>query len=86
MIEELYNLLWNALIFNCPTDTGFMSTNIYLYDYGEYYSIKIETHYAQFVNYNRQRTPKEVANFHWVERTIKQVAEMTGANIQYEIA
>jgi len=85
MIEQFQAVLHDALILNCPTDTGYMSTNIYLYDYGEYWLIKIDTFYAQYVNYNRQRTPKEQANYKWVEYTVNQVANQFGVNVQMEV-
>ena len=85
MIEQFQSVLHNALILACPTDTGRMSTNIFLYDYGDYFSFRVEVFYAVYVNYNRQRTPKEQANYQWVEKTIRRVAEMFGANVTIEI-
>lgn len=86
MIEQLQASIQDALIYNCPTDTGFMSTNIYLYDYGEYWLIRIATTYAQAVNYRRvPRSPKEEKNKHWVERTVMAVANQYGANVIVEV-
>lgn len=84
MMEQFISILHNALILACPTDTGRMSTNIYMNDYGEYFSFRVEVFYAQYVNYNRQRTPKEQANYKWVEKTIMRVAEMFGATVTIE--
>lgn len=78
--------LYYLLIERCPVDTGNMRTNIYLYDYGDYYKLSIETYYASYVNYNRQRTPKEQANYHWVEDTVKEWSLTTGGNIEYDIS
>ena len=41
--------------------------------------------YARDVNYNRQRSAKEVRNYKWIEATIKQVAKVIGGNVIYEL-
>jgi hypothetical protein len=85
VIEQFQTVLQAKLQEVCPVDTGNMSTNIYLYDYGTYYSIKIQTFYAQWVNENKRRGPKEIANYHWVQRVIKEVAVMFGATVELEV-
>ena len=85
MIESFVMDLQDKLVENCPVDKGNMKTNIYLYDFGTYWRISIEVFYAQYVNYNRQRGPKEIANFHWVEKYIREVATKYGANVELEI-
>ena len=85
MIVYFQNELQARLQADCPVDTGNMKTNIYLYDYGTYFSIKIQVFYAQWVNYNRQRGSKEIANFHWVERVIRETAYKFGADVELEV-
>lgn len=81
-----YELLYSMLLANCPVDTRNMVTNIILSDFGDYQEININVEYAQAVNYNRQRGPKEIKNYKWVERVIKQWAEIVGGNIEYELS
>ena len=83
-------LLYTMLLANCPVDTRNMITHITIKYYEGYVIIEIAApskygDYAKHVNYNRKRSPKEVRNYEWVERTIKQWAEITGGNIQYEL-
>jgi len=85
MTDEIM-ALYQMLIANCPVDTGNMKTNIYLYDVGEYAKIKIETSYASYTNYNRQRGHKEIANYHWVEEVIKQWSLNMGGNVNDELS
>jgi len=86
MIDTFAADLQDALIAQCPTDTGFMSTNIYIYDFATYWQISIETSYANPVNYREKpRSPKEEANKHWVERTIIETAQKYGANVELEV-
>jgi len=85
MIQQFQSVLQARLQEKSPVDTGNMKTNIYLYDFGTYYSIKIQTFYAQWVNENKQRGPKEIANFHWVQRVIKEVAAQFGATVDLEV-
>lgn len=40
------------------------------------YTGKKDGNYASAVNYNKQRSVKEVANYKYVERNIKQVAQL----------
>ena len=82
MIEQLVSDLYDKLIMSCPVDTGEMQTSISLSDYGDYYQIDINVFYAQYVNYNRQRTSKERKNYKWVERVIEEVGQMYGAVIE----
>jgi hypothetical protein len=94
MEEQYYNLLYTTLLANCPVDTGNMITNIRQEDMGDYYVITISApkktktgdyNYAKDVNYNKQRSAKEVRNFKWVERTIQQVSEIIG-EVQNELS
>ena len=84
-MNDFVNTLYSILLANCPVDTRYMVTHIFIYDYGEYSELRIEVDYAKAVNYNRQRTEKEAHNFHWVERSIQQACEIHGANIEWEI-
>jgi len=96
MEEEFYYLLYTTLLANCPVDTKNMVTHITLEDAGDYWKISISGpseseargyyDYAKAVNYNLQRTAKEARNYEWIERTIKQVSEIVGGNIQYELS
>lgn len=91
MGEEFYMLVYTTLLANCPRDTGNMVTNISLEDNGDSWKIVISGpranyDYAKAVNYNRQRGPKEIRNFHWVERVLRQVAEVYGGNVEYELS
>lgn len=94
MENQFYQLLYTTLLANCPVDTGNMVANITLEDMGDYWLITVsgpkktkkgDDDYAKYVNYNRQRTPKEAKNYKWVERTIQQVAELIG-EVQYELS
>lgn len=87
MIEQYYNLLYTTLLANCPVDTGNMVSNISQEDMGDYFIITISGpkktksgvyDYAKSVNYNEQRSAKEVKNYKWVEKTIQQVSEIIG--------
>jgi len=96
MFEQFYYLLYTTLLANCPVDSGNMLSNIVLEDFGDYWKIIIsgpqelnsgEFHdYARDVNYNQQRTAKEARNYMWIERTIKQVAEIMGGEVRYELS
>jgi hypothetical protein len=91
MNGNFYYLLYTALLANCPRDTGNMVSNITLEDMGDYWNINIsgptDTYdYARAVNYNPQRTPKEARNYMWVEKTIRQVAEVLGEEVNYELS
>lgn len=95
MEEQFYYLLYTTLLANCPVDTGNMVANIVLEDYGDYYKITVSGpselssgefyDYAQAVNYNQKRSAKEARNYEWIERTIKQVTEIIGGEIKYEL-
>jgi len=91
MVEEFYMLVYTTLLANCPVDSRNMVTHITLEDYGDHWKIVIsgpraDYDYAKAVNYNRQRGPKEVRNYHWVERTLRQISEVVGGNVQYELS
>jgi len=96
MEEHFYYLLYTTLLANCPVDSGNMVANITLEDFGDYWKISIsgpqynnsgDFHdYARDVNYNLQRTAKEARNFEWIERTIRQVSEIMGGSVQYELS
>jgi hypothetical protein len=90
MEEQFYYLLYTTLKANTPIDTGNMYNNIRLDDMGDHWKITISGpkgsyDYAKDVNYNRQRSPKEVRNYKWVERTVKQVSEIIG-EVKYELS
>ncbi len=93
-----YYLLWSNLVAMCPYDTGNMQSNIKLYDYGDYWEIEITApneksgDYAKDVNYalkakrdGRAPKGKEIHNYMWVERTIKQTAESISGSVSYEL-
>jgi hypothetical protein len=91
MGEEFYMLVYTTLLANCPVDTRNMLNNISLEDYGDYWKIVISGpragyDYAKAVNYNRQRGPKEIRNYQWVERVLQQISEVVGGNVQYELS
>jgi FlaG/FlaF family flagellin (archaellin) len=95
MERDFYYVLYTTLLANCPVDTGNMVSNITLEDYGDYWKITISGpryssqgffDYAKSVNYNPQRTPKEARNYQWVERVIKQVSEVIGGSVEYELS
>ena len=96
MEDQFYHLLYTTLLANCPVDSGNMAANITLEDYGDYWLIKIAGpqelkdggfhDYARDVNYNLQRTAKEARNYEWVERTIKQVSQIIGGEVKYELS
>jgi len=89
--ENFHFVLLQILLANCPVDTRNMVSNISLEDHGDYYTIQITAinngyDYARAVNYNPQRTPKEIKNFMWVERSIKQACEVIGSAMKYELS
>lgn len=91
MTGDFYYLLYTALLANCPKDTRNMVSHITLTDMGDYWDINISGprggyDYARAVNYNPQRTPKEARNYMWVERTIKQVCNVLGEEVNYELS
>lgn len=95
-MENFYYALYSILIANCPFDYSkrvgdHMKYNITLEDYGDFWRITVsgpglKYDYAAAVNYNQQRGPKEIKNYHWIERAIQQAAEVSGANINYELS
>lgn len=92
MERDYYYVLYTTLLANCPVDTRNMVTHITLEDFGDYWKITISGpradgyDYAKAVNYNPQRTPKEVRNYMWIERTIRQVSEVIGGSVAYELS
>ena len=85
-MSVIYNLIYTKLLAKCPKDTWNMVNNISFLDYGDYVEIKIDVEYAEAVNYNRQRGAKEIKNYHWVERVIRQVSEVIGGKVEYELS
>lgn len=88
-MNELY-LLYTMLLENCPVDTRNMISHITINYFDGYCEIKIEApsnsgDYARYVNYNQQRSAKEIQNFKWVERTLEQWSNIVGGNIEYEL-
>ena len=81
-----FNLLYTTLLANCPYDTGNMLRHIKIVNAPGYYKVIISGpsksgDYANKVNYGN----KNSKNYHWVERTCKQVAEIIGDTVKYEI-
>lgn len=85
-----YNLL-QVLYPTCPYDTGNMLSHIVLSETPEYFIIKINAPTAKGYDYaiavnealcaqyqGRTRSIKEERNYHWVQRAIKQAAQLTG--------
>ena len=95
--NSFYYLLWSNLVAMCPVYTRNMQRNIMLYDYGDYWEIEITApsdngDYAKDVNYalkakrdGRAPKGKEIHNYMWIERTIKQTAESTSGSVSYEL-
>lgn len=86
----MVNLLYTMLLENCPVDTRNMISHITINYYGSYTEIKVSApsrygDYAKHVNYNRQRTPKEASNYKWIEKTLREWAQITGGTIDYEL-
>lgn len=95
MDGTFYDLLYTALLANCPRDTGNMVTNIEHNDYGDYWEIIISgprNGYDYALDVNEQQgmvktgPNKGKNNYHWVERTIRQVAEVLGVEVNYELS
>lgn len=84
--KEFIDTLYSKLLATCPVDSTNMVTHIFLYDYGPYQEIRIETDYAKAVNdREKPRSAKEAHNKHWVERAIQAASDIHGANIEWEI-
>lgn len=91
--ESFYKVLYATLIANLPRDTFNMLTQsklIGMRDNGTHWVIVITGprqsggkpyDYAYNVNYNQKRGPKERANYHYVERNIRQVATVFGLEV-----
>lgn len=84
--QQFHDLLFATLISEMPKDTRNMQTSSFLIgigDIGTHYTITItgpsdKGDYAHAVNYNRQRGPREIKNYKYVERYIAHVAQMFG--------
>lgn len=95
MSRDFYYLLHKALQANCPRDTHNMVSHITLTDMGDYWEINISGpnkgyDYARAVN-ERQGMVKSgpnkgANNYKWVERTIKQVCNALGEEVNYELS
>jgi len=92
--DRFWYLLFTELLAKSPKDTRNMVSNITVTDYGDYWAVVISGpkmtsqgfyDYAMDVNYNPQRTPKEARNYQWIERTIRQAAEVIGGTVKYEL-
>lgn len=97
MNEQFLKVLFTTLLANMPKDTRNMVTASKLIgtqDTGTHYKITISgpraTHpksqgkqgdYAYYVNYNQRRSSKEIRNYKYVERNIKQVAYLFGYGV-----
>lgn len=88
--QHFYQVLFTTLLANMPKDTRNMMTNTKLMgivDTATHWKIVItgpsivegkNYDYAYEVNYNKRRGRKEVKNYMYVERNIKQVANVFG--------
>ena len=100
MQEQLYQVLYTSLLAGMPVDTRNMlsqTTLIGTEDIGTHWKITITgpyaTHingggtgdYAYEVNYNKQRGPKEIRNYMYVERIIRQVSNVFGGVVDVNI-
>lgn len=100
MQDALYTFYLNfytILMATCPVRTGNMQRHIKFFGGSDYIYVKIEAptergyDYALAVNeglaakfYNRPMTPKEQRNYHWVQRSIQQAAELTAQKVTWE--
>lgn len=94
MGKEFYDLLYTSLLANCPVDSRNMVDNIERDDYGDCWEIVISGprdgyDYAMDVNEQQGMVKtgpnKGANNYHWIERTIKQVAHLLGVEVEYEL-
>lgn len=95
--EELYMVLFTALINRCPRDTHNMVDNITLLEMEDAWKIRIsgptlKYDYAEAVNLalaamaqGRPLSVKEQNNLHWVDLTIDQVCSVFG-EVKYEFS
>ena len=91
MNPDFISILWAKILAYCPVDTSNMITHITFADYGDYAVINISApskygDYASFTSDNRQRGPKEVYNYKWINRAIREASEIYGGNIKYELS
>ena len=91
MNPDFIQVLYNKILASCPVDTRNMITHISFADYGSYAVITISApskygDYASYTNYNRQRGSKEIYNYKWVERAIKEASAIYGGNIKYGLS
>lgn len=95
--ERLFYInLWTVLLAKIPIDTGNMITHTELQDYGNWWKLIISgplkdgDDYARAVNeglnakFNeRAMTAKEERNYHFVQTSIEQAAQLSDMNIKY---
>lgn len=97
MNEQFLKVLFTTLLANMPEDTKNTKTQTRMIgtsDIGTHYKItisgpyatrvgttKFEGNYAYEVNYNKRRSAKEIRNYKYVERNIKQVAYLFGMDV-----
>ena len=90
LVVQYLNLAFSILVASTPVDTRNL-LNHTVYEIGNgYATITISApskygDYAYYVNYNRRRGAKEVKNYHYVENSLKQaaniIASSTGGNV-----
>lgn len=97
VITLYMNQLFSLLQSTCPVDTGNMLKNIKMEETDDAFFIYINAphpngnyDYARAVNYglkakaeNRQMSSKEKRNYHWVERAVKQSADLVAERVLY---
>ena len=95
MNGDFYYLLYTTLLANVPVDSRNMLDNIELDDMGDYWEITISGprdgyDYAMRVNEQQGMVMsgpnKGANNYHWVERTVAQVAHVLGIEVNYELS
>lgn len=95
-MRDFYYVLYTALLANCPKDTFNMVQNITLTDMGDVWLIRISGptekgyDYARDVNEMqgvvKSGPNKGKINYHWIQRTIQQVAHLFGVEVNYELS
>ena len=91
-----YNLL-QVLYPTCPYDTGNMVSHISLEETPQEFIIKINAPTAKGFDYaiavneglaakaqGRSRSAKEQRNYHWVQRAVKQAAQLTADTVRVD--
>ena len=97
-IQIFYYYLLQVLYPTCPYDTGNMVSHIVLDETPEYFIIKINAPTARGYDYavavnealcaqaqGRTRSIKEERNYHWIQRAIKQAAQLTAGQFSGDI-